>query len=73
MAAKKKKIKAAGRFGAGYGRRLRNKFNKVESVQRVKQICLFCEKPGVKRVAAGIWDCKKCGKKYASSAYALPN
>lgn len=71
MAAKKKKIKASGRFGAGYGTRVRKKLNKVESEQRKKQTCPFCKKLGVKREAAGIWNCKKCSKKFASHAYVL--
>tara|TARA_Y100000310_G_scaffold335024_1_gene416073 strand:+ start:819 stop:1040 length:222 start_codon:yes stop_codon:yes gene_type:complete len=73
MAAKKKKIKASGRFGAGYGTRVRKKLNAIESLQRKKQACIFCKKLGVKRQAAGIWDCQKCGKRFASNAYVLSN
>ena len=71
MAAKKKKIKASGRFGAGYGIRIRKKLNEIESHQRKRQKCLYCERLGVKREAAGIWYCKKCGKRYAGPAYIL--
>jgi len=71
MAAKKKKIKASGRFGAGYGTRVRKKLNEIESSQRKKQVCPYCSKKGVKREAVGIWHCKKCGKRFANSAYAL--
>jgi len=71
MAAKRKKIKASGRFGAGYGTRVRNKLNKVESVQRKKQKCPYCEKLGVKRESKGIWHCAKCGKRFAGHAYHL--
>jgi large subunit ribosomal protein L37Ae len=71
MAAKRKKIQASGRFGAGYGTRVRKKLNAIESKQRVKQACLFCKKLGVKREAAGIWHCSKCDKKFAANAYVL--
>ncbi|MDP4039887.1 MAG: 50S ribosomal protein L37ae [Candidatus Pacearchaeota archaeon] len=71
MAAKKKKIKASGRFGAGYGTRVRKKLNAVESLQRKKQKCPFCTKSGVKRQAVGIWNCEKCGKTFASKAYSI--
>jgi len=71
MASKTKKIKASGRFGSGYGTRVRKRINKIEGVQRKKQICPYCSKPGVKRVAAGIWHCKKCGKRFAGPAYTL--
>lgn len=68
---KTKKVKSAGRFGAGYGTYLRNRLNAVESSQRKKQSCPKCNKLGVKRLAAGIWHCEKCGAQFASHAYIL--
>ena len=66
-----KKVKAAGRFGARYGRRVRVKIAELESVQRKKQSCIFCN--GVaKRLSKGIWLCNKCGKKFAHHTYFLP-
>ena len=67
--ARTKKVKSAGRFGAGYGLRVRKRLIKIEEKQRKKQICPFCKKSGVNRIASGIWHCKKCGKKFTSSAY----
>ena len=69
MAVKTKKIKAAGRFGAGYGRP-KNRLIAVESKQRIKQVCPFC-KGTAKRKANGIWNCKKCGKTFAGGTYYL--
>jgi len=69
MPAKKKKIKASGRFGAGYGTRVRKKLNEIEAIQRKRQACPHCGKLGVKRESAGIWHCKKCGKRFAGPAY----
>ncbi len=63
------KIKSAGRFGAGYGIRIRKRILAVESKQRKKQICPFCGKQGVKRKAKGIWKCNKCGKVFSSGAF----
>jgi large subunit ribosomal protein L37Ae len=73
MAKKFKKIKSAGRFGARYGRSVRNKLVKVEEKQREKQKCPYCGKSGVKRLSKGLWQCtrKKCGKKFASDTYYL--
>ena len=71
MGAKTKKVKAAGRFGAGYGTNVRNRLNAIENLQRKKQKCPYCEKLGVKRIAAGIWNCQKCGRKFTSHAYNL--
>ncbi len=71
MGSKTKKIQAFGKFGAGYGTRVRNKYNQIESVQRQRQICPHCSKAGTKRVAAGIWHCPRCKKTFASHAYIL--
>jgi len=73
MPSKLKKIKSAGRYGARYGKRPKTKLIKVESKQRVKQKCPFCDKMGVKRLSKGIWKCprKTCGKKFASNTYYL--
>jgi len=71
MTSKSKKSKSAGRFGARYGKRARTKLVKVESKQRVKQKCPFCEKLGAKRLSKGIWKCSKCDKKFASNTYHL--
>mgnify|MGYP001611283122 FL=1 len=67
---KTKKVKAAGRFGSRYGIRVRRKIAQIESIQRQKQKCIFCN--GVaKRLSKGIWQCKKCNKKFASHLYYL--
>ncbi|MFH1326751.1 MAG: 50S ribosomal protein L37ae [archaeon] len=69
MSTKLKKSKSAGRFGARYGKKIRNKLVKVEEKQRQKQKCPFCNKLGVKRLSKGIWKCPKCDKKFASSTF----
>jgi large subunit ribosomal protein L37Ae len=66
-----KKIKSAGRFGTRYGRHVRIKTAKVEAIQRKTQRCIFCSGK-VQRISTGIWQCKKCNKKFASHAYYLP-
>ena len=65
MGAKRKKIKAAGQFGAGYGVRVRHSFNEIEAVQRRRQTSPFYEKGRAKRIAVGIWQCLKTGKIFA--------
>ena len=67
---KTKKVKAAGRFGVRYGRRVRSKIADIESNQRQKQKCIFC-KGIAKRVSKGIWECKKCKRKFAGHLYIL--
>lgn len=71
MGSKTKKIKAAGKFGAGYGVRVRNEYNAIEFYQRRKQKSPFHPKGRVKRIAAGIWKDIRTGKIFAGPAYTL--
>jgi large subunit ribosomal protein L37Ae len=71
MGAKRKKIKAAGKFGAGYGRNVRNRFNAIESQQRKSQQSPFHPTGKAKRLSAGIWKCLKTGRIFAGGAYFL--
>ena len=71
MGAKTKKIQSAVKFGAGYGIRVRKNYNKIEDLQRKRQISPFYEKARAKRIAAGIWKCLKTGKIFAGPAYYL--
>jgi large subunit ribosomal protein L37Ae len=69
MAKKKEGIGSAGRFGARYGVKLRKKVSMVEAEQRKHHECPSCKQPKVARDAKGIWNCKKCGYKFAGRAY----
>jgi len=71
MGAKTKKIKAFGKFGAGYGVRVRSEYNAIEALQRKKQKSPFHSKGRVKRIAAGIWKDVRTGKVFAGPAYVL--
>jgi large subunit ribosomal protein L37Ae len=71
MGRKTKKVKAAGRFGPGYGVNVRARLNAVESIQRKKQQSPFNPKGKAKRIAAGIWKCQKTGRIFAGPAYFL--
>ncbi len=71
MGAKTKKIKAAGKFGAGYGVRVRNEYNAIEAIQRKRQTSPFHPKGRVKRIASGIWKCLKTGRIFAGNAYII--
>jgi large subunit ribosomal protein L37Ae len=57
------------RFGSRYGRRPRKKFAQIEKEQRAKHKCPYCNKTAVKRIAVGIWQCRKCDIKFAGKAY----
>ncbi len=66
---KTKKVGSTGRYGVRYGRRTKEAVKKIEKVQKQKHTCPSCKKKAVVRIAAGIWQCKKCGAKFAGGAY----
>ncbi|MEA2037664.1 MAG: 50S ribosomal protein L37ae [Nanoarchaeota archaeon] len=59
------------RFGARYGRKLKERFGKIEREQRKKQKCPYCSAIKVKRIAVGIWECGKCDAKFTGKAYTV--
>lgn len=69
MAKRTKKVGPAGRFQARYGVRARTRLRNVEMIQREKHICPSCGHQKVKRISTGIWQCRKCGIKFAGGAY----
>lgn len=66
---RKKKVGTAGRFGPRYGKKVREKIAEIEAIQRQKHVCPKCKKKAVKRVSSGVWECLKCGTKFAGKAY----
>lgn len=64
-----KKVGSTGRFGVRYGRGVKKRYLEIENVQKSKHTCPSCIKPTLKRVSSGIWQCKKCGLKFAGKAY----
>lgn len=57
------------RFGARYGRKIRLNLGKIEEQQKKLYKCPYCKAVKVKRIGAGIWQCKKCGAKFTARAY----
>lgn len=64
-----KKVYSAGRFGSRYGVGIRKRVVKVELKQKEKHKCPLCGLGALKRQAAGIYLCPKCGKAFAGGAY----
>ena len=60
------------RFGARYGRKIKYRVAKVESELKKKHECPYCKYPKAKRIASGIWICRKCGAKFTGKAYTIP-
>lgn len=62
------KAGSAGRFGVRYGTKTKGMILEVERKTK-KLSCPYCERESLKRIAAGIWYCKKCKTKFAGGAY----
>lgn len=65
----KKTVGTSGKYGPRYGTRTKKIVAAIESIQKKPQECPYCERPALKRLAAGIWHCTKCNKKFAGGAY----
>ncbi|MBI2651483.1 50S ribosomal protein L37ae [Candidatus Woesearchaeota archaeon] len=63
------KLGSVKRFGARYGSKPKHLFAKIEKEQRRKHKCPYCSYVQVKRIALGIWKCRKCNAKFTGSAY----
>jgi len=71
MARRTKKVGLSGKFGSRYGKKIRENYEKVARLQKQKYVCPVCGRKAVRRVAAGIWECTKCGTKFAGGAYSF--
>jgi len=69
--ARKKGLGPVKRFGPRYGRTTKHKLAKVEKEQKKNHKCPFCAYSKVSRIAAGIWNCRKCEAKFAARAYTV--
>ena len=69
MSRRTKKVGSTGRFQARYGVKSRTRIRNVEIQQRAKHVCPSCGHKKVKRKDTSIWQCKKCGVKFAGGAY----
>ncbi|OYT42837.1 MAG: 50S ribosomal protein L37ae [Candidatus Aenigmarchaeota archaeon ex4484_56] len=65
-----KKVGPAGKFGARYGKKIRDNYSKFYSSSKKKYNCPNCAREkSVRRLSFGIWFCKSCNTKFASDAY----
>lgn len=60
---------SAGRFGARYGRVARRRVAEIEETMRDDHVCPDCGTEAVERQGTAIWECRKCGHKFAGGTY----
>jgi len=69
MTKRTKKVGTSGRFGPRYGVRVRKRIADVEAETKGRHECPVCHGVALGRSATGIWNCRRCGAKMASSSY----
>lgn len=67
-----KKSGSSKKFGTRYGITSRQKYARIDALQKTSYACPYCRYPKVKRLNTGIWYCSKCDTKFTSKAYTVP-
>ncbi|MDH5443539.1 MAG: 50S ribosomal protein L37Ae [Hadesarchaea archaeon] len=66
-----KKIGSSGKFGPRYGTKIRKLALAVDKKLQQRYKCPSCGAVKVKRIGTSIWQCGRCGVKFAGAAYSL--
>jgi large subunit ribosomal protein L37Ae len=69
MSKRTKKVGATAWMGARYGIRVRRRVLEVDRSRAKPSACPRCSTVTVYRVASGIFECRRCGTRFASNAY----
>ncbi|MEI7961511.1 MAG: 50S ribosomal protein L37Ae [archaeon] len=64
-----KKVGSTGRFKGRYGVGVKKRVLEVENRMKAKVPCPFCGFERIKREAAGLFACTKCGNRFTGGAY----
>jgi large subunit ribosomal protein L37Ae len=69
MSKRTKKVGATGWMGPRYGIRIRRRVLEVDRARSKSAACPRCSTVTLHRVASGIYECRRCGTRFASNAY----
>ena len=69
MSRRTNKVGNAGKWGSRYGVSNRRAAGAIERRAKATYVCPSCFYKSVRRQAAGIWQCKKCGHRFAGGAW----
>jgi large subunit ribosomal protein L37Ae len=64
-----RKVGSAGRFGPRYGTKIRKLVVEVERKLKQDYKCPSCGAMKLRRAGSSIWQCRRCGAKFAGAAY----
>lgn len=53
----------------GYGKSIRERETDAKKRSAMRYKCPSCSRTSVKRKSYGLWECRKCGVKFASASY----
>lgn len=56
-------------MAVGFGKKIRASESAAKQKAGKSYKCPSCSRIGVNRVSSGVWQCRKCGKKFASGAF----
>jgi large subunit ribosomal protein L37Ae len=69
MSQRTKKVGPTGWMGPRYGIRIRRRVVDIDRARSHPAACPRCATVTLRRVASGIFECSRCGTRYASNAY----
>lgn len=69
MSKRTKKVGNTGWMGPRYGIRIRRRVLEIDRSRSVAGTCPRCSTTTLDRVATGVFECRRCGVKFASGAY----
>jgi large subunit ribosomal protein L37Ae len=64
-----KKVGSTGWMGPRYGIRIRRRVLEIDRARSRASACPRCSTVTLHRVASGIFECRRCGTRFASNAY----
>lgn len=67
--ARTKKVGSTGRYGVRYGAKLRRRVLDIDKKRSEPVRCPACATKALRRVAVGLWRCRKCELVFAGGAY----
>ncbi|MCI4362883.1 MAG: 50S ribosomal protein L37ae [Thermoplasmata archaeon] len=69
MSKRTKKIGSTGWMGPRYGIRIRRRVLEIDRESEKDAPCPQCSTVTLARVASGVFECRRCGTRFASGAY----